>query len=160
MGRNRPNNRWYVSQGHPPFEVGDRITPKPHGYSYDNAQHQWPHGEYRTVKAITTDEDNRYYTLTVWNPVAGRNSNYTPHNFQKQDTEIMAPYERKKYLGIQVDDKGDATGEHTQWRDSRHEVRVDVANRINPGDRWIVLETVCMIEGEEPRPPIRVTEYR
>lgn len=164
MARNRSNNRWYVSKGHPPFEAGDRITPKSGGYSYDNAQHRWPHGEYRTVKAVTTDEDGKFYTLTVWNPVAGRNSNYTPNNFEKQDTKTMAPYERTKYIGVKATDDGDIPYkedcEFTEWRNSQHEVRCDIAKTIGAGDKWLVLQTVCLIEGEEPRPPIRVTEYR
>jgi hypothetical protein len=56
---------------------------------------------------------------------------------------------------------GDMSGDidTTPLRNSQHEVRTDVNKRIAEGDKWLVVKTVCLFEGAEPRPPIRVTEY-
>jgi len=82
---------------------------------------------------------------------------------QKENAE-MAAYERTKFIGVRATEDGniDASSnrEQTSWRDTKHEVRVDVAKIISEGEKWIVVQTVMMIEGEEPRPPIRITEYR
>lgn len=181
MGYNKKNG-WPVHKGPPPFEPGDMITPKRGGYQYDNVQHRWPHGEYRRVKAITTDENGWYYTLTVWNPVAGRNSNYTPNNFERHpnkevpaytqlDEDTTVAYERIKYFGIKLnppENHGVIDGAEvlsldastTPLRNTRHEVQADIGKHIQHGDQWLMVQTVAMIEGEAPRPPIRITEYK
>jgi hypothetical protein len=152
-----------MHKGPPPIRAGDWISPSPSRYNYSGAQHRWPSGEWRKVHAVEIDE-NGYYVLVVWNPVKGDFSRYTPYNFVEQENRKMAGYERTKYIGARATEDGDiAYGgdrEYTQWRNSQHEVRVDIAKVIGAGDKWLVLQTVCLIEGEEPRPPIRVTEYR
>lgn len=76
-------------------------------------------------------------------------------------------YERKQWIGLKLDPSSNsvaaAIGEpldNTPMLNSQHEVRVEVQKRIEAGDHWIVLETVAMIKGEDPRPPISITEYK
>lgn len=48
----------------------------------------------------------------------------------------------------------------TPLRTAKTQVMDDIKKIIKSGERWIVCQTVCMMEGEEPRPPIRMTEFR
>jgi len=173
MGKSK--NLWYASMGRPPFEDGDLITPKRNSYRYPD----WPHGEYRPIIRVTLDSyDGSRWTLAVLRPGRNSVSFYNPHNFEKKDAE-MAAYEKTKYFamklsdGIQETNHGLRLDTHTigpgdmalteyttPLRDHRTQVQGDVKARIAEGDRWLVVQTVCLIEGEEPRPPIRITEYK
>lgn len=143
----------------------------------------WPQGEYRRVLEVRLEPyEGRFWVLVVLKPGASMVSSYNPHNFEKQECAEMA-YEKTKFFAMKMNPgqlPGNATdlglrlypvmvgslsdihsdAMTTPLRDSRHEVRVDVTKLIAEGDRWLVVQTVCLIEGEEPRPPIRVTEYK
>lgn len=167
MGRYRRSGTsyWRHKDGHPPFNAGDTVTLNGN-YKYPG----WGVGEARTVIAVNYSENEDRWTLAIANPQSPFGvSNYNPHNFMKGPATM---YERIKYfaakivdgdmLEIQINGETSRNGDimNTEMRDSKHQVQVDVAEVIKHGDKWLVLQTVAMIEGEEPRPPIRITEYK
>lgn len=48
----------------------------------------------------------------------------------------------------------------TPLRDSRTKVTNDVRDLIQHGERWVICEAIAFIDGEPPRPPIKITEIR
>lgn len=167
MGRSK--NTWRGSMGRPPFEVGDWVRPNGN-YPYQGWKDRAP----RRVEAVNYDEMSDRWTLEIKNPMSPYNgySNYTPRNMELvsrpyRTEEPKVAYERKQWIGLKLDPSSNsvaaAIGEpldNTPMLNSQHEVRVEVQKRIEAGDHWIVLETVAMIKGEDPRPPISITEYK
>jgi hypothetical protein len=162
------DKRWRGALGKPPFETGDMITPNDR-YGY-GGNHKWPAGEYRRVQNVVYHETSNHWTLRIWNPSMARYSEYNPHNFKKQEAD-MAPYEKTKFFAAKICDgvieaqiDGECSREggplNTQFRDHKSAVIADVSKIIKQEEQWVILQTVALIEGEEPRPPIRVTEYR
>lgn len=150
-------------QGRPPFEAGDRVTPNGN-YKYRG----WGHSEFRDIESVDYDEEFDRWTIRIKNHLSPLGySNYSPNNFQQswydreqRKTPKMAQ-ERSKYIGIRIDAEGIPRVElgFTPWMDTRHQAQVFVGQMIDTGQRWIVMQTVQMMEGEEPRPPIKITEY-
>lgn len=158
--------KWRVHQGKPPFNAGDLVTPISRGY------HGWYVGDTREVKYIHYDEFNDRVTIVIDNPKSPYGeSKYNPNLLRvvtpaHKRNEGMA-YEKKQWIGLKIDPSYSSVAEaighpqdNTAMLNSQHEVRVEVAKRVREGDHWIVLETVAMIKGEPPRPPISVTEYK
>lgn len=82
-----------------------------------------------------------------------------PHN---QESE-MAAYEKTKYFAIRMDEEQASlafASTATEPRDLKSDTLKDVKEFIQPGERWMVLQTICLVEVEDPKPPIRVTEYK
>jgi len=179
MSFNRNTKVWRGRHNRPPFQKGDEITPNCQ-YSYDNKQHRWPVGEYRTIIEVEYDDVKDGWVLAVFNPVVGRVSRYTPYNFT---THSVKPKENKmtektKFfavrshttdtnLGICSDNTlsvdgipADYHGDTTPLRDSRHQVAKDIADHIQADDVWYVVQIIARVEAEPPRPPMRTTEYR
>lgn len=156
----KSNRRWWTAYGRPPFDPNDWITPNGnYGYS---GNHEWPKGEARQVLAVAINESGGYWELAVWNPNMKAVSRYNPGNFKtitKQEAP-MAAYERTKYFASRIDENGAILGAHTSFTDTKSETIHNVKSMIGEGQRWLVLQTVCLVEGEEPRPPIRITEYK
>lgn len=48
----------------------------------------------------------------------------------------------------------------TSLRDSRTKVTNDVRDIIKHGERWVICEAIAFIDGEPPRPPIKLVELR
>ena len=48
----------------------------------------------------------------------------------------------------------------TPLRDSRTKVTNDVRDIIKHGERWVLCEAIAFIDGEPPRPPIKLVELR
>jgi hypothetical protein len=48
----------------------------------------------------------------------------------------------------------------TLLRGSKHQTALDVTRIIKEGEKWLVLQTVQLMEGQPPRPPIAITEYK
>ena len=48
----------------------------------------------------------------------------------------------------------------TPLRESRTKVTNDVRDIIKHGERWVICEAIAFIDGEPPRPPIKLTELR
>lgn len=156
----KSRQRWWASKGRPHFDPGDLVTPN--GKFNYTGNHAWASGEYRRVLFVSYNESGGYWELGVFNPNMNTVSRYNPANFTK-DSEMA--YERTKYFAVKLNHPEDGlsylfSGDETQARDTRHEVQVDVGKIIKHGDRWLVCQTIMMIEGEEPRPPMRITEYK
>lgn len=150
----------------------------PNGNYRYGGNHAWPRGEYREVHSVELDYEEKFWTIQIWNPHLRQYSRYNPRNFEKRDNTEMA-YEATRYFAVKLSpgDQQDgqplslapitpgvgdmhSSADTTPLRKTRHEVKVDVQKIVQEGDRWLVVQTVCLIEGEEPRPPIRVTEYK
>lgn len=157
MGRSI--NRWWSSKGRPPFNAGDYIVPNG-VYDY-GGNHKWPHDDAREVLFVSLNQSGGFWELGVFNPNMNTVSRYNPANFKQENAE-MAAYERVKFTAVRLNEDGhiDPTFVYNAWHDSKHEARVEVAKIIEHGERIVVVQTVMLIEGEEPRPPIRVTEYK
>lgn len=151
------------------FKEGDEVMCVTHQYESIRF------GERRTVLEVIPNSN-------PWDLIKLRNafspigtSNYTSANFKlvkpkrKKEQEQMA-YERIKYFAIKLNDPdqhGNIDGATvlsvdvtTPLRDSKHQVQIDVGKHIQHGEQWLLVSTVALIEGEAPRPPIRVTEYK
>lgn len=165
----RSKNRWPSHKGPPPFGIGDAITPCGE-YSYDNAQHKWPSGEYRAVVSVGLDDNGYNYVLGVYNPVSHRISYYTPTNFKKADT-IM--YEAAKYFAVKLQSQntpiehglllqsgGVMTADTSPLYGNVLQVQQFVEKQLQEGDRWLVVKTVALLEAEPPRPPMKRTDYK
>lgn len=185
--KNHNRSRWYESMGHPPFAKGDYITPDQSWSYYAGKQHMWPHGEFRVIKSVRKNL-NGDWVLAVHNPVVGRLSEYSPKNFIKQEgmTHVMAGFARTKYFAVKLNMSSTAPEEHgladngglhladvntdpaedsnhndtTRLRDSRQEVLQDVKMLIEGGEKWAICQMLAVVDGEPPRPPVRVTELR
>lgn len=142
-------------------------------------------GEYTSVVKVSHQPHTGNELITLKNSCSPYGtSDYDASNFKlhfrPKRNRPMATAERTKYFAVKLnpayihDDGGlvfDEVGKihpgdiagglsTTPLRNSQHEVRVDVNKRIAEGDKWLVVQTVALLEGEEPRPPIRVTEYK
>lgn len=184
FGRNK--SRWYSSYGRPPFSKGDFVTPAPGRYAYSGKQHMWRVGEYREVLDVIQNL-NQDWVLVIENPVCARTSEYTPKNFIKREgvTHVTAGFARTQYFAVKlnlgqapeqsgISDNGglwlsDVNKDHetdvnhydtTPLRLSRQEVLSEIKERIEAGESWVICQTLALVQGEPPRPPIRVTELR
>lgn len=167
MRRRSGTPKWTKEHGHPPFKAGDMV-----GLNGNYRYPGWAHGEQRVIIEVEYSEFEDRWALAISNPQSPYGvSKYNPRNFTK-DTVNMA-YERTKFFAAKItngdlidaqldgemsNDVGDPL--NTPMRDSKYQVQQDVAKIIKHGEKWLVLQTVAMIEGEEPRPPIRITEYK
>lgn len=165
-------------QGPPPLSAGDWVCPKISSY------YGWRKQEPRQIEEVVYFEEADRWTYRICNPTSEKGySNYNVNNFYKvgdahYGEHKMAAYEKTKFFAMKIASPygteslsfeatsvfhpGDMarTLHTTPLRDHQSAVRADVSSRIQEGDRWLVVQTVCMFEGEPPRPPIRVTEYK
>lgn len=105
-------------------------------------------------------------------------SDYKASNFRlvKRVTTERIPdmaYEKTKFFAVEMDPNLDnsvsPTGEvrlvhsgrrTTPLRNLKYETLNDVKKEIEAGEKWMVFQTIALVEGEEPKPPIKVTEYK
>lgn len=84
----------------------------------------------------------------------------------KREEQMTNAYEKTSYFGVKlvtcdpssflaIDPEG-----QTVLRPTKHEAIKDVQSAISIGERWMVLQTVALIEPQDPRPPIIITEYK
>ncbi|QIG76550.1 hypothetical protein EVC27_025 [Rhizobium phage RHph_I1_6] len=84
--------------------------------------------------------------------------------------ETMAAYEKTKYFVAVLDEEQttpqflvlnmDSVG---PLRDMKSEAFTDARTRIradDAGKRLVILQTIALVEEEDPRPPIKITEYK
>lgn len=163
----------------PTIVAGELVVPTTRSYS------GWDGCEPRLVEEVVCNSEGDRWGYKIRNPISPVGySIYNCNNFdpapawaQALRQETKMPIERTKFFALKLTDGaqvkegllleavGHGVGDMhrvymtTPQRDSQHEVRVDVNARLKEGDRWLVVQTVCLFEGESPRPPIRVTEY-
>lgn len=105
-------------------------------------------------------------------------SDYKASNFRlyKRETTETIPdmaYEKTKFFAVETDpekdrimtDSGDCIlhfggRRTTPLRNLKYETLNDIKDQISAGEKWMVFQTIALVEGEEPKPPIKVTEYR
>ena len=165
------------------FQEGDYVRCDCCSYSSLTFGHR-----YRVLGVTRSAKGNELLTLKNKHSPYGT-SDYDARNFtlhQRQENAEMAAYEATKFFAVKLrTDYREQTDYHEQTdglaletiqrsapgdmslhvhstplRSHRTQVQSDVKARIAEGDRWLVVQTICLIEGEEPRPPIRVTEYK
>jgi hypothetical protein len=143
---------------------------------YDGSTGRWRYKIWNPVKPIYLTDILRHATGVKPDSYGGY-SLYNPANFElyhcnqsKEDTTMS--YRQTRFFAMQVlgedtmggfnvVDKGaESPIVTTPLRAHQSEARKDVKDQIREGEQWVVCQTVCLIEGEAPRPPIRVTEFR
>lgn len=75
----------------------------------------------------------------------------------------MPAYEKTKYFASEIEDTEKLMfiiDSRTPLRDHQSETISDVKSIIRKDQRYMILKTVALIEYEEPKPPIKITEYR
>ncbi len=130
------------------FKEGDVVKCRVYDYASYN------YGDFAVI--IKVNEN----TLTIRNDASPYGtSDYVKNNWifvrrpQKKDNQMA--YEKTKYFGIKMTSIG-----KTEMYDHQSEVRTTIKERLQEGEQWIIVQTLCMIEYAEPKPPIKVTEYR
>lgn len=153
-----------------PFQVGDTVCCVVDWYA--GLRRGWTRKVLDVRKKGSTNIIVLRNNFSPYTDASGmRTSEYDASNFElvrrPAKEKAMAAYEKTKYCAIRVGNDEAIDGvtisgatDETEWRDTKHQVTVDVGKVIKEGERWLVLQTVMMIEGEEPRPPIRITEYK
>ena len=171
MGLRYYGKHWKGREGRPDFEGGDMITPNGN-YRY-GGNYKWPTGEYRQVLGVVYNTDYDYWSLEVFNPELRVVSKYNPRNFIKEHETVAPHYQKTKYCAVKLDPSQTSPHEDglctiessggfttTPLRDTASMVKRDVEDRLQEGDRWMIIQTHSLLEAEPPRPPIRITEYK
>lgn len=149
----------------PEIKVGDMVVPN--GRHKYGGLHKWPSNEPRRVSAVRLeDHPTPYWTISVWNPQLDKYSNYDPRNFKVVNPEEngeIGMAQRAVYYAVDFTENKEGYGPESRTirgpYSTKHEARVDVATIIHEGDKWVIMQTIMLIEGEPPRPPIRITDY-
>lgn len=178
MGKNPfrdPKNR-------PEISKGQWVTPR----RGKNCYAKWRHGEFREVLRVDYDCTNDPYgswVLVIHNPLKigyKRNpdyecSKYNPANFMTREeyeminhvcplgtTEAPKTSEAPKYYLVHREEPGLSTivGGPYDHKQQAIDAFQNSSWAIKTGDEWQILKSVMKMEILEPRPPIRVTEFR
>lgn len=83
---------------------------------------------------------------------------------KKKETKHMG-YERTQYFGIRIAFKDESgilfdNDRVTNMCNGKTEALKQVQDVMAKDETWMILQTVAMLEPEDPRPPIKITEYR
>lgn len=152
-------------------KIGDIVRCKTH---YESI----PYGETRRVQAVVRGPYGLLITLNNPTSPCGT-SDYKASNFSLvrraypgERTE-MASFERTHFFAVQMDPDKDRLrtdndntimlmggGTVTPLRHNKSETLADIKDQVRPGEKWMVFQTIALVEGEEPKPPIKVTEYK
>lgn len=73
------------------------------------------------------------------------------------DTSKQSPFLE---MDIKIAPSNTAYIVQTILADSKREVLEYVKNAVKEGEKWIILQTVSLIEPEEPKIPLKITELR
>ena len=144
------------------FEEGDWVRCRVHDYVGT---------AYNQVKQVLAIHDNVITLKNRCSPYG--TSDYLAHNFsfvrkgkikEIEKDEPMAAYEKTKYFGMKViPNTGIVTIDdlhQTGLFDHKSEAINKIKEYITEGEQWLVLQTIAMVQFEEPKPPIIVTEYK
>lgn len=178
----RSRSQYNTPENPPPFRKGDWVVPSKARTKYPG----WHPAVPRQIAEVVWDGDERYgrWSYRIFNPQKNSQymdgySHYNPDNFELASNKLLGttPMTQKaQFFAIRLQEEqttGDGSLEITDVRntdagaihttplyDTKQDVVELVRSRILHGERWMVLQTVCLLEGEEPRPPVRITEYR
>ncbi|QIG68766.1 hypothetical protein EVB68_029 [Rhizobium phage RHph_Y2_6] len=155
----------------PRAKKGDRVR----CISYDYTV--YPYGSVAEVLDVGTSDNTGSDLIKLANELSPLGySWYLTKNFQfleraiKQETKQMAAYEKTKYFVAVVDEERstpiflvhdpDSVG---PLRDYKSEAIKDAELRIradDAGKKLIILQIIALVQEEDPRPPIKITEYK
>ncbi|QIG70487.1 hypothetical protein PP744_gp024 [Rhizobium phage RHph_N38] len=155
----------------PRARKGDRVRCISYDYAF------YPYGSIGEVLEVGRADGTGNDIIKLANPESPLGySWYLTKNFQflersvKQDTKTMAAYEKTKYFVAVVDEEKttpqflvldvESVG---PLRDMKSEAFSDARIRIradDAGKKLVILQTIALVEEEDPRPPIKITEYK
>lgn len=172
----------------PPFKRGDLVTPKRGKNFYAKWRHG-EFRPVLEVKWDETDNTYGSWVLVLFNPLkataVGATSKYNPANFTTESYIMPAPLghrqptseelgnyhqhlvgrETAKYFlamvqGPELKDLGIVSGPFDTREQAHASFESIPINNTDSGNVWHILKSVMKFEVLEPKPPIRVTEFR
>ena len=105
------------------------------------------------------------YVAANFTVVKGARYKSEPKVEPKKETKKMAAYEKTKYLGVRIipNDDGEFIlydEKTTPLQNARSDVLRDIREIMQPNEQWVILQLISKVELADPRPPVKITEYK